>query len=99
MVTGFLPATRRHDFSKFGQAFCEQFGPTVWISSRSALANGTGTLASTCGANPEGMVSAEPKISAITIAEKPLIITVPCHQAFPARRFVNHLITSTGFRM
>jgi hypothetical protein len=32
------------------------------------------------------------------MADKALIMTVPCQKAFSARRFVNQLITITGFR-
>src|ERR1019366_4185330 len=93
------PATRRQEVSKFGQAFCEQFGPTVWMSSRSPLARACGTLASTCGAKPGRTVSAAATNAAIAITERALIMTVPCHWAFAARRFVNGLIPSAGFRM
>src|SRR5882762_3859466 len=52
LITVLVPATRRQEASKFGQAFWEQLGPTVLMFSRSALASACGTLASTCGANP-----------------------------------------------
>src|SRR5882762_10959475 len=52
LIMVLLPATRRQEASKFGQAFCEQFGHAGLMSSRSALASACGTLASTCGANP-----------------------------------------------
>src|SRR3981189_1126654 len=74
-----VPATCRQEASKFGQAFCEQFGPVVWMSSRSALARACGTLASTCGAKPGRTVSAAATNAAIAIAESALIMTVPCH--------------------
>src|ERR1700730_13274463 len=76
------PATRRQEASKFGQAFCEQLGPTAWISSRSPLARACGTLASTCGAKPGRTASAAATNAAIAKAESDLIMTVPCHWAF-----------------
>src|SRR5258705_4559200 len=79
LIMVLVPATRRQEASKFGQAFCEQLGPTVLMSSRSALARACGTLASTCGANPGRMVSAAAMNAAMAIAERALIMTVPCH--------------------
>src|SRR5712691_5937907 len=78
LIAVFLPAARRQEASKFGQAFCEQLGPTVLMSSRSALARACGTLASTCGANPGRTVSAAAIQAAMAIAERALIMTVPC---------------------
>src|SRR5476651_1911353 len=77
-----VPATRRQEASKFGQAFCEQPAPTAWMSSRSPLARACGTLASTCGAKPGRTVSAAATNAAIAMAESALIMTVPCHWAF-----------------
>src|SRR6266851_8539517 len=73
------PATRKQEASKFGQTFCEQLDPTVWMSSRSPLARASGTLASTLGAKPGRMVSAAATNAAIAMAESALIMTVPCH--------------------
>src|SRR3954470_6716913 len=72
-----VPAWRRHDASKFGQACCEQFLPMVRISSRSLLASGCGTLASTVGAKPGRRVRAAATHAAIAIAERALIIDGP----------------------
>src|SRR5664279_6187547 len=84
------PATRRQEASKFGQAFCEQFGPRLWMSSRSPFARACGTLASTCGAKPGRTVSAAATNAAIAMAESALIMTVPCHWAFwPVVSLVN----------
>src|SRR5258708_18967974 len=91
------PATRRQEASKLGQAFCEQFGPTVWISSRSALARACGVEASTCGAKPGRTVSAAATNAATAMAERALIMTVPCHYAFAAR-FVALTDTKRPFR-
>ena len=43
-TSALVPARRRQDDSKFGQACCEQSLPMVRISSRSLLASGCGTL-------------------------------------------------------
>src|SRR5580698_2531781 len=61
------------------------------MSSRSALASACGTLASTCGAKPGRTVRAAAKKAAIATAERVLIMTVPCHWAFLARKFVDTL--------
>src|SRR5207244_10318870 len=42
-----LPAARRQEASKFGQALSEQSRPTCLMSRRAPLASATGTLAST----------------------------------------------------
>ena len=94
-----VPATRRQEASKFGQACCEQSRPTGRMSSRSPLARACGTLASTCGAKPGRTVRAAAINAAMAMAESALIMTVPCHWAFAARRFVSQLIQSAGFRM
>src|SRR5438132_1625744 len=78
-TTSLEPAARRQEASKFGQACCEQSLPTVRISSRSPLASACGTLASTWGAKPGNTVSAAAMNAATAIAEKALIMTVPCH--------------------
>src|SRR5260370_40535941 len=91
-----VPATRRQEAAKFGQACCEQPLPTARTSRRSALARAWGTLASTCGAKPGRMVSAVATSAATAMAESALIMTVPCHWAFAARRFVVNLLTSPG---
>src|ERR1700722_3566817 len=91
-----VPATRRQEASKFGQAFCEQPAPTVWISSRSALARACGTLASTCGANPGRTVRAEATSAAMATAERVLIMTVPCHWAFGPFRLGHWPVVSLG---
>src|SRR5205085_6416027 len=78
-TTSLLPAPRRQDASKFGQACSEQPRPTLLMSRRSPFASATGTLASTCGANPGRMVSAAAMKAATATAEIALIMTVPCH--------------------
>src|ERR1700688_2236605 len=83
-----VPATRRQEVSKFGQACCEQSRPIGRISSRSALASTCGTLASTCGAKPGRIVRAAATNAAIAMAEIALIMTVPV-LALAACRFVN----------
>src|SRR5881394_3442182 len=83
-----VPAARRQEASKFGQACCEQSLPTVRISRRSPLASACGTLASTWGAKPGNTVSAAAMNAAAMIAEKALIMTVPCHGPWRPRRFV-----------
>src|SRR4030088_262776 len=80
-----VPATRRQEASKFGQAFCEQFGPAAWMSSRSALARACGVEASTWGAKPGRTVRAAATNAATATAERALIMTVPCHWALAAR--------------
>src|SRR5882757_803614 len=85
MVGVLVAALRRQDASKFGQACSEQSRPTGRISRRSALARATGTLASTCGAKPGRMVRAAAMNAAIAIAERALIMTVPCHLGLLAR--------------
>src|ERR1700739_248880 len=82
IVLFLVPATRRQEASKFGQAFCEQPAPTLWISSRSALARAWGTLASTWGAKPGKTARAAATNAATVTAERALIMTVPCHWAF-----------------
>ena len=77
-----VPAPRRQEASKLGQACCEQSRPTGRMSSRSALARACGTLASTCGAKPGRTVSAAAINAAMATAERALIMTVPCHWAF-----------------
>src|SRR5213075_3474556 len=84
--TTFLPvAARRHEASKFGQAFCEQSRPTCLMSRRSPFARATGTLASTCGANPGRIVRPAAMSAATATAESALIMTVPCHGPPKAR--------------
>ena len=92
-----VPATRRQEASKFGQACCEQSRPTARMSSRSALASACGTLASTCGAKPGRTVRAAATNAAMAMAERALIMTVPCHWAFSARRFVGGCDTQRPF--
>src|SRR5881394_166299 len=77
-----VPATRRQEASKFGQACCEQSLPTGRMSRRSPLASACGTLASTVGAKPGKMVNAVAMNAAKAIAESALIMTVPCHGPF-----------------
>src|SRR5216684_3330588 len=99
LIAVFLPATRRQEASKFGQAFCEQLGPTVLMSSRSALPRACGTLASTCGANPGRTVRAAAIHAAMAIAERALIMTVPCHgPLWPVVSLVNG-VRSARFRI
>ena len=89
--------TRRQEASKFGQACCEQSLPTVRISSRSPLASACGTLASTWGAKPGNTVSAAAMNAATAIAEKALIMTVPCHGPWRPRRFVGWTCSQRKF--
>src|ERR1700676_2715756 len=91
------PATRRQEASKFGQAFCEQFGPAAWMWSRSALARACGVEASTWGAKPGRTVRAAATNAATATAERALIMTVPCHWALAAR-FVALTDTKRPFR-
>jgi hypothetical protein len=49
------------------------------MSSRSALASGTGVLAETWGAKPGRMVRAAAMNAATATAERALIMTVPCN--------------------
>src|SRR4051812_36810750 len=97
-ITVLVPAARRQEASKFGHAFSEQSRPTCLMSRRSPLASATGTLASTCGANPGRTVSAAAMNAATATAESALIMTVPCHWAVRPRRLVNGLVTKPGFR-
>src|SRR5437879_1047892 len=69
-----VPATRRQEASKFGQACCEQSLPTARTSNRSALARTCGTLASTVGAKPGNTVSAAATNAAAAMAERALIM-------------------------
>ena len=91
------PAARRQEASKFGQACCEQSLPTVRISRRSPLASACGTLASTWGAKPGNTVSAAAMNPAAAIAEKALIMTVPCHGPWRPRRFVGWTCSQRKF--
>src|ERR1700737_4070427 len=72
-----LPAMRRQEASKFGQAFSEQSRPIDLTSRRSPLARACGTDASTCGAKPGKTVNAAAANAATAIAERALIMTVP----------------------
>jgi hypothetical protein len=90
----FEPAVRRQEASKCGHACCEQSRPVAWTSRRSALASGRGTLASTCGAKPGKTARAAATQAASAIAERVLIITVPCHQALVAP--LSGLLIQTG---
>ena len=83
-----MPAARRQEASKFGQACCEQSLPTVRISSRSLLASACGTLASTWGAKPGRTVSAAAMNAATGDCGKSLDHDGPLSWAFAARRFV-----------
>src|SRR5205085_8308017 len=74
-----VPATRRQDASKFGQACFEQLLPIGRISRRSPLVRATGTDASTCGAKPGRTVSAAAMKAAMAIAERALIMMFPCY--------------------
>ena len=85
---GLAPAVRRQEASKFGQACCEQSLPTARMSSRSPLASGYGHAGFDLGAKPGRTVSAAAMNAATAIAESALIMTVPCHGALAARRFV-----------
>src|SRR6201994_1966049 len=79
------PTLRRQEASKCGQFCCEQSAPTGRTSRRSAFASGRGTLASTDGAKPGRTARAAATHAAIAMAEKVLIMTVPCHRALAAR--------------
>src|SRR5207245_5179564 len=92
-----VTAARRQEASKFGQACCEQSRPTGRTSSRSALASACGVEASTLGAKPGNTVSAAAMNAAMAIAEKALIMTVPCHGPWRPRRFVGWTCSQRKF--
>jgi hypothetical protein len=100
-TTPLVPAARRQEASKFGQACAEQSRPMGRMSRRSALARGRGTLASTCGANPGRRVRAAATNAATAIAESALIMTVPCLLVIPGPSgpavLLAALVTIPGF--
>jgi hypothetical protein len=61
------------------------------------LASACGTLASTWGAKPGNTVSAAAMNAAAVIAEKALIMTVPCHGPSRPRRFVGWTCSQRKF--
>ena len=93
------PAVRRQEASKFGQDCCEQSLTAERTSRRSPFASACGTLASTCGAKPGNTVSAAAMKAAAAIAEKALIITVPCHGLGGPVASLDGLVVGASFRL